>query len=85
MLRGVLCKEMFVVTSPVNRLWFGATIVGGTVIGETPYTEAAAAALAWVAACSACAAAVVIHSRYWVTAAVIDAEEGLIVWPAGQL
>ncbi len=71
----VFCPKMLVAINVIKRLRLAAISGGGTVIANAA-SYAAAAALAWVAVCSACAAVVVIHSRYGVAAAAIEADDG---------
>ena len=66
---------MLVAINVIKRVRLAAITPGGTVMANAA-SYADAAALACVAVCSACAAAVVIHSTYGAAAAAIEAEDG---------
>ena len=61
---------MFVAISVVSKVRLAAITGGGTVIPNAA-SYADAAAIAWFAVCSACAAVVFIHAVYGVAAAAI--------------
>jgi hypothetical protein len=71
----VFCPKKFVAISASNRARLAVTAAGGTVAANA-ISNAAAAALAWIAVCSACTAVPFIHAAYGAAAAVIDADAG---------
>jgi hypothetical protein len=60
MIAGVFCPRKLVATSNSNKARLAAISIGGTVITNAA-SYAAAAALAWAPACSACPAVSLIH------------------------
>ena len=75
MIAGVFMPKKLVATNIANCARLAAISGGGTVAANAD-SNADAAALAWVAACSACVAAVPIHATYVAAAAAIDADAG---------
>src|SRR5947209_12507956 len=78
---GVFCPKMFVAIRAISRLRLAATTGGGTVAAKA-VSYAAAAALAWPAACSACVAEILVHATYGAAAAAINPEAGPSHGPA---
>src|ERR1700756_4356540 len=72
---GVFWPRMFVATSIINNARLAAMTGGGTVIANAA-ENAAAAALAWVPACSACAAVLISQDTCDAAGAAIDAHAG---------
>src|SRR6201999_3891991 len=66
---------MLVATNDANNARLAA-MTGGATVALNAASYALAAALAWSAACSACAAVAFIHDTYGVAAAAMDAEAG---------
>ncbi len=71
----VFCPKMLVATSDASWLRLAAITGGGTTEANA-VSKAAAADLAWVAVCSACAAVVLIQAAYGAAAAAIAADDG---------
>src|ERR1700739_1465191 len=78
---GVFCPKMFVATRASSRLRLAAIAGRGTVSSKAA-SERAAAALAWLAVCSACAAVVRVHATYGAAAAAINIDDGPSQGPA---
>src|SRR5690242_3223730 len=72
---AVFCPKKLVATSDINTLRLAATTGGGTVIANAA-SYAPAAILAWVAACAACIAVVLIQFTYGVAASAIATDDG---------
>src|SRR5271157_1480391 len=78
---AVFWPKRFVATRASNRLRLAATTGGGTVSANA-VSYAVAAALAWLAVCSACVAVIRVHATYGAAAASIDAAAGPSQGPA---